>query len=93
MFKQFMLAMTFLATFGIVGVGVTEKAEAWRRWGRPSVSYYHGPPRAYHYGGYVPYRSYYGDYYGPRYYRSYYGGYSDRYYYGPRRGVGISIGF
>jgi hypothetical protein len=74
---------------------VPDTAEAWRRWGwgRPYASYYYGAPRAYYYGGYVPYRTYY---YGPRFYRpyrTYYYGGPDYYYYGPRSGVSVSVGF
>jgi hypothetical protein len=94
MLKRLLLALTFLSAFTFVGVGVPDTAEAWRRWGwgRPYASYYYGAPRAY-YGGYVPYRTYY---YGPRFYRpyrTYYYGGPDYYYYGPRSGVSVSVGF
>ena len=98
MFKRTMLALTFLAAFGAVGVGVTDNAEARRGWGRSYVRYY-SPPRDYYYRSYVPYRTNYRDYYGPRYYRTYYGGYPSYYgypdynYYGPRSGVSVSFGF
>jgi hypothetical protein len=98
MLKRFLIALTFVSAFSFVGVGVTDTAEAWRRWGRPYVSYYGGnyyggPPAAY-YRGYTPYRAYYG----PRIYRPYpvyYGGYSDPgyYHYGPQSGVSVSFGF
>jgi hypothetical protein len=96
MLRRLLLGLTFVAAFTTVGVGFTDTAEAWRRWGwgysRPYVSYYYGPPRAYYYNRYVPYRAYYG----PRYYRPYYGGYyygGPGYYYGPRSGVSVSFGF
>jgi hypothetical protein len=99
MLKRFLLGLTFIAAFGAVSVGVTDTAEAWRRWRRPYVSYY-APPQAYYYSDYgypeyVPYRSYYRSYYRPRYYGGYstYYGYPDYYYYGPRSGVSVSFGF
>jgi hypothetical protein len=92
MLRRVLLALTFLSAFSFVGIGVTDTAEAWRRWGRPYVSYYYGPPRAYPYGAYVPYRAYYGPRYRP-FYRSYYYGYPDYYYYGPRSGVAVSFRF
>ena len=93
MLKRFLLALTFVTAFSFVGVGMTDTAEAWRRWGRPYVGYYGAPPVVY-YRGYTPYRAYYG----PRIYRPYpvyYGGYSDPgyYYYGPQSGVSVSFGF
>jgi hypothetical protein len=93
MIKKFLIALTFVSAFAFAGVGVPEKADAWRRWGwgGPYVTYYSAPPRAYYggyYGGY-PYRTYYGGYpyrtyYGGpavyrSYYRPYYGGYYDGY--------------
>ena len=90
MFKRIMLSLTFLATFGMVGVGLADTSQARRYWGGPRVSYYHGPP--------VYYRSY-RPFYGPRYYDSYYYGSpryygSPGYYYGaPRGGVHFSFGF
>jgi hypothetical protein len=96
MFKRIMLALTFMATLGTVGVGLTQPAEAWGRWRRPWVARYYGPPA--YYDAYVPYRTYY---YGPRYYRMggpYYG-YPAYYYdgpgywYAPRGGVSVSFGF
>lgn len=94
MLRRLLLGLTFATAFTFAGVGVTDTAEAWRRGGRPYVTYYSRPPRAYYYGGYRPYRSYY---YGPRYYRPYYGrsyyGGPDYYYYGPRSGVSVSFGF
>ena len=96
MFKRIMLAMTFIATLSVVGVGVTEKADAWGRWRRPFVARYYYAPPAYYYDSYVPYRTYYRGYYGPRFSRPYYGGYyygEPGYYYGPRRGVYVSFGF
>jgi hypothetical protein len=95
MFKRIMLALTFLVTFSVVGVGVTEKADAWGGCRRPYVARYYGPP-AYYYDGYVPDRTYYRGFYGPRFYRPYYGGYyygDSGYYYGPRGGVSVSFGF
>jgi hypothetical protein len=94
MLRQVLLSLTFLAAFTTFGVGVTDSAEAWGRWGwrRPYVSYDYGPPRAYYYDAYVPYRAYYG----PRFYRPYYGRYyyaGPGYYYGPRAGVSVAIGF
>src|SRR5438045_1910629 len=98
MFRRIMLALTFLASFGVLGIGFTNKAEAWRSWGwgRPYGSYYYGP-RVSYYGPrvVVPYRAYYA----PRYvrpYSTYYYGpdYSDYYYpdyYGPRSGVSVSF--
>lgn len=88
MFKRFMLGLTFLAAFSAVGIGVTERADAWGRWRRPHVSYYVAPPvyyDDYYYGDYVPYRTYYPGYYGPRY--QYYGPYYSGYYYYDRPGV------
>lgn len=93
MLRRFLLGFTFLAAFTTLGVGVPDTAEAWRRWGRPTVSYYYGPPRSYYYGTYTPYRTYYGSsYYRPYYGRSYY---SDPYYYhyGPRRGAWVSFSY
>jgi hypothetical protein len=103
MFKRFMLGLTFLVALSAVGLGVTEKTEAWGRWRRPYVSYYQGPPGYYddyysgYYGSYPPYRTYY--YYGPRY--RYYGSYYDGYYYdspgvyfrGPRGRVAFRVGW
>ena len=97
MIKKLLLGLTFVTAFTFMSAGVTENAQAWRRWyvGRPYVTYY--PRRAYYYGGYVPYRSYYrGPIYGaPRYYRQPYPYYYDgpAYYYGPRSGVSVSVGF
>ena len=84
MFKRIMLSLTFLATFGLVGVGMTDTSEARRYWrSGPAVSYYYGPP--------VYYRSYRPFYYGPRYY---YGAPRHYGYYGPPRGgVYFSLGF
>ena len=98
MFKRVLLALTFLTAFSFAGVGISETADAWGRWrGGPYVSYYAGPPRAYYYNSYYsPYRTYYRSYYGPGYYRPYYGGYyygGPGYYYGPRSGVYVSVGF
>jgi hypothetical protein len=103
MFKKLLLGLTFITAFTFVSAGVTEDAQAWRRWygGRPYVTYY-SAPRSYYYGGYTPYRSFYrGPIYGaPVYYRQpypyyyddyYYGG--PAYYYGPRSGVSVSFGF
>jgi hypothetical protein len=105
MIRKLLIALTFASAFTLVGVGVPEQAEAWRRWGwgRPYVTYYSAPPSAYYggyYGGY-PYRTYYRgpafyrSYYRP-YYRPYYSGYYDGYpgyYYGPGSGVSVSVGF
>jgi hypothetical protein len=104
MFKRIMLSLTFLAAFSLVGVGLTNEADARRGWGGSQVRYY-APPRDYYYHrshtpyrsyyrSYTPYRSYYRSYYAPRYYRGYspYYGYP-QYYYGPRRGVSVSFGF
>ena len=97
MLKRIMLAMTFIATLGVVGIGVTENADAWGRWRRPFVARYYGPPA--YYDSYVPYRTYYRGYYGPQFYRPYYGGYygsyygGPGYYYGPRSGISVSFGF
>jgi len=92
MLKRLLLGLTCIVAFSTVGVGVTDTAEAYGRWGRPwgrpAVSYYYGPPRAYYYGGYAPYRTYYRSYYGPRYYEP------DYYYYGPPRGrVAFRVGW
>ena len=51
----------------MVGVGVTENADAWGRWRRPFVARYYGPPA--YYDSYVPYRTYYRGYYGPQFNR------------------------
>jgi len=95
MMRRFLLALTFVTAFSFAGVGVTDTAEAWRRWNRPYVGYYGGPPRAYYYGGgYAPYRTYYAprNYYQPYYGGGYYG--SPGYYnYGPRSGVSVQFGF
>lgn len=100
MFKRIMLALTFMAAFSSVGVGLTNEAHAWRSWGRPYGAYYYGPPRGYYSGGYAPYRAYYAapyPYYRPRVYAAYpydYYPYPDSYYYyGPRSGVSVSFGF
>ena len=82
MVKRILLALTFVAAFGVGSIVTTDTAEAWRRWGRPRVGYRVVAPRVY-YGR--PYRGYYRDYYGPRYYSDYY--------YGPHGGVSVSIGF
>jgi hypothetical protein len=93
MLKRILLGLTFIAAFTTVGIGIPDSAEAWRRWGvRPYASYYYGPPRSYYYNSYVPYRAYYG----PRFYRPYYGRYyygGPGYYYGPRSGMSVSVGF
>jgi hypothetical protein len=96
MLKRIMLALTFIATICVFGVGVTEKADAWDRWRRPFDAHYYGPPV--YYDSYVPYRTYYRGYYGPRFYRPYYGYYGSHYggpgyYYGPRSGISVSFGF
>ncbi|MCI0334196.1 MAG: hypothetical protein L0228_13340 [Planctomycetes bacterium] len=57
------------------------------------MTYYSGPPRAYYYNDYVPYRAYYGPRVYRPYYRSYYYGEPGYYYYGPRSGVSVSVGF
>jgi hypothetical protein len=94
MFKRIVLALTFAAAFGTAGLSLTNTVEArWWRWRtRPYAAYYYGPPRAYYYNGYAPYRTYYSGYYGPRVYRPYYS-YPGYYYYGPRSGVNVSVGF
>ena len=98
MLRRLLLAATFLGAFTFAGVGVTDTAEAWRRWDRPYVTYY-SVPRSYYYddfyyGGYAPYRTYY---YGPRVYRPYYGNYyypgPGYYSYRPRSYVAFSVGF
>jgi hypothetical protein len=84
-----MLALTFLAAFGVVGTALAEKAEAHRWRSGPRVSYYIGPPPVVYYGYRVPYRVYYGPgiYYGyPPFYAV------PPVYYAPR-GVYFSIGF
>jgi hypothetical protein len=104
MIRKLLLGLTFVTAFGFTSASVTEDAQAWRRYyvGRPYATYY--SPRSYYYGGYVPYRSYYrGPIYGaPRYYRQsypyyyddyYYGYGGPSYYYGPRSGVSVSVGF
>jgi hypothetical protein len=62
MFKRIMLALTFIAAFSTVGVGLSNQAQAWRGgyyYGRPYGAYY--APRAVYYGpAVVPYRAYYG---------------------------------
>ena len=85
MFKRLMLGLTFVAAFGLVGVGTPDTSEARRYWRRPMVVRYYAPPP-------VVYRSY-RPYYGPRYYGPprYYG-YRD-YYYGPRGRVSFSFGW
>ena len=97
MFKKTALALTFVAAFSAVGLSYTNSAQAWRDWGRPNAVYYGAPyvaPRAAYY---APYGAYYGGpvVVGPRVirpYRTYYAG-PDVYYYGPRRGVSVSVGF
>ena len=97
MFKRLMLALTFVAVFSTAGIGIANKAEAWRSrgWGRPYVGYY--APRVVYHGPPVPYRAYYGPRYVRPYYSSYYRGYPapyyPGYYYGPRSGVSVSVGF
>src|SRR5438045_741089 len=78
MFKRIMLALTFAVVFSTAGIGITNKADAWRSWGwgRSYGSYYYAPREAYYAPRVVaPYRAYYG----PRYVRPYY----STYYYGP----------
>jgi hypothetical protein len=97
MFKRTMLALAFVATLGVVGVGMTSQAEAWGRWRRPWVAGYYGPP-AYYYGR-AAYHTYYApQYYGPYYYRMggpYYGGYyyDEPCYYHGGGGISVSVGF
>ena len=98
MFKRLMLTLTFITVFSAAGIGIAQKAEAWRRWGwdRPYAGYY--APRAVYYGPPVPYRAYYGPRYVRPSYSTYYGGYPiypDYYqgYYGPRGGVSVSFGY
>jgi hypothetical protein len=90
MLKRIALSMALVATFVVAGFSFANTAEAWRYrssgyWGRPYASYYYGP-RAYNYGLYAPYRTYYGPgVYGPRvvarpYYNAYRG---PAIYYGP----------
>ena len=109
MFKKLLLGLTFVTAFTFVSTGVTDDAQAWRRWygGRPYVTYYSAPRSYYYggyYGGYTPYRSFYrGPIYGapvyyrqpyPYYYDDYYYGYGGpAYYYGPPSGVSVSFGF
>jgi hypothetical protein len=94
MFKRILLALTFVAAFSAVGVGVTDNAEARRGWGRPYVNYYYGPPRTVYYREYAPYRTYYRSYYRPRYYDRYYDDYYyGDYYRGPRGRVAFRIGW
>jgi hypothetical protein len=94
MFKRIMLTLSFLAAFGVAGIGASSSADA-RHW-HHHRGYYYGPRVTYYGGYYRPYRTYY---YGPRYYgnpgyySNYYYGYPDYYYYGPGSGVSFSIGF
>ena len=93
MLKRILLTLTFVAAFSATSLSLTDNAEArWRRWGRPYSSYYYGP-RAYDYGYYAPYRTYYRSTYVPRsyYYDSYYG-YPDYYYYAPGPRVSVGVG-
>jgi hypothetical protein len=96
MCKRIMLALTFVAAFGLVSVVVPDTSEArrWGRGGRPWVGGYYGDyyraPRAYYWNRAPVYPRYYQYYGGPRTYvgpPSYYD------YYGPRRGVYFSWGF
>jgi hypothetical protein len=96
MLRRILLGLTILAAFTTVGVGVTDSAQAWGRWGgnRPYVTYYGGPPRAHYYDSYVPYRAYYGPrVYRPLYGRSYFGDPYYNGYHGPRSGISLSVGF
>jgi hypothetical protein len=102
MFKRVMLALTFIAAFSTAGIGLSNRADAWRGgwgWGRPYASYYYGPRVAYYGPRVVPYRAYYAPrivrpyyaYYPGSYYYSY-PAYAD-YYYGPPAGVSVSVGY
>jgi hypothetical protein len=98
MFKRILLALTFIAAFSAVGVGLTGQAQAWRSYyyGRPYGAYY--APRAVYYGPpVVPYRAYYPPavvqpyypaYYAPPSYPVYYNNY-----YAPPAGVSVSFGY
>jgi hypothetical protein len=97
MTKRIILVVTFLATFCVAGIAVTDTAEARRGWRGPYAGAYFGPPGFYRYApplrAYNRYsvpRRYYTPYYAP--YRAYgYPAYS--YYYGPRGRVALRIGF
>jgi len=89
MFRQIMLALTCLAAFSVVAVGLVNHAEAHRWRSGPRVSYYYGPPPVVYYGYPVPYRVYYG----PRIYYGYPPYYAVPYVYYPPRGFFFSIGF
>ncbi len=99
MFKRILLALAFMAAFSMVGIGFTNKADAWRGgWGRPYYGggYYYGPRAVYYGPAVVPYRAYYAPpvvapYY-PGYYAYPYPAYPS-YYYGPPSGVSVSVGF
>jgi hypothetical protein len=105
MLRHLLLGLTFVTAFTFAGVGLTEKADAWRAWGRPYAAYYGAAPRTYYYNGYAPTYAPYGTYYrgyapyrayypGPTYYRSYQGYYQPNYYYyGQRPGVAVSFGY
>ena len=100
MFKRILLSLTFIAAFSTVGIGLSNRAEAWRGgyYGRPYGAYY--APRAVYYGPpVVPYNAYYA----PRVVRSYYPvAYpapvyypynSYPVYYGAPAGVSVSVGY
>jgi hypothetical protein len=100
MFKRILLTLTFMTAFSTVGIGLANRADAWRSYyyyPRPYAAYY--APRTVYYGPpVVPYRAYYAPpvvrpyyaYYPRRYY--YYPPYAD-YYYGPPSGVSVSVGY
>lgn len=103
MFKRILLALTFIAAFSTVGIGLSNQAQAWRGgyYGRPYGANY-APRAAYYPRAVVPYRAYYGPrvvrpYYpvaypaAPAYYSAPYTvGYPDYYYGGT--GVSVSVG-
>jgi hypothetical protein len=100
MFRRIMLAITFVAALGAVGLATPNTADAWR-WDRSYYGSYYGP-QVYYRGGYArPYRTYYPGgyaprYYAPRYYSRYYGpNYygAPGYYYRPAPRVAFRIGF
>jgi hypothetical protein len=97
MIKRILLTLTFIAAFSAAGIGLSNKAQAWRGYyGRPYGAYY--APRAVYYGpAVVPYRAYYGPqvvqpyypvYYAPPAYPVYYNNY-----YAPPAGVSVSVGY
>ena len=94
MFTRIMLTLALIGAIGVVGLSMTNKAQAqtWQWQGRPYTTYY--APSPYYYSPYTTYYGGYPTYYGGNYYRyqapvyqpyySYYPGYYSGYYSTPR---------